>query len=79
MITDIDREAADKAFDVAFRGDTDGIDDAMAELFARHRIATIEQAARIADRHDTGDCTREDMEARRIAAEIRALAKWGDA
>lgn len=38
MITDSDREAADKAFDVAFRGDTDGIDDAMAELFAQHRL-----------------------------------------
>lgn len=33
-----DREAADKAFDLAFRGDTDGIDDAMAQLFADHRV-----------------------------------------
>jgi len=34
----------------------------------------LEEAAKIADKHDTGDCTREDMEARRIAAEIRAPA-----
>lgn len=33
-----DREAANKAFDLAFRGDTDGIDDAMARLFADHRV-----------------------------------------
>ena len=43
------------------------------QAFARHRIAALELAAQVADRHDTGDCTREDMEARRIAAEIRAM------
>lgn len=47
------------------------------QAFARHRIAAenavLERAAKAADRHDTGDCTREDMEARAIAAAIRAL------
>lgn len=38
-VTQMDRDAADKAFDIAFRGDTDGIDCAMAELFAAHRRA----------------------------------------
>ena len=37
-ITQADRETANKAFDVAFRGETEGIDDAMAEIFARHRM-----------------------------------------
>ena len=44
-----------------------------AEPFARHRIAAMEEAAKVADRHDTGDMTREDQEARRIATAIRAL------
>lgn len=39
------------------------------------RNAALEEAARVADRHDTGDCVREDMEARRISAAIRALAE----
>jgi hypothetical protein len=34
-----DKTMADKAFDIAFRGDTDGIDDAMAQLFRDHRLA----------------------------------------
>ena len=37
-VTQADRDAAHVAFDIAFRGETDGIDLAMAELFARHRI-----------------------------------------
>jgi hypothetical protein len=43
-MTQRDRDAANEAFDIAFRGDTDGIDDAMASLFARHRL----EATRIA-------------------------------
>jgi len=39
MTNDDDRRAADKAFDIAFRGETEGIDDAMAALFTAHRIA----------------------------------------
>lgn len=43
------------------------------EQIARHRIAALEEAAKVADSHDTGDMTREDQEASRIAAAIRAL------
>ena len=43
------------------------------EQIARHRIAAMEEAAKVADSHDTGDMTREDQEASRIAAAIRAL------
>lgn len=32
-----DRDAADKAFDIAIRGEARGIDDAMAAAFAAHR------------------------------------------
>lgn len=38
-VTQADRDAANKAFDIAFRGDTNGIDDAMAGLLAAHRLA----------------------------------------
>jgi hypothetical protein len=44
MMADIiqaDRDAADTAFDIAFRGETQGIDEAMAQVFARHRIAAL--------------------------------------
>lgn len=37
QVTQADRDAANKAFDIAFQGDTSTIDDDMAELFARHR------------------------------------------
>jgi flagellar biosynthesis/type III secretory pathway protein FliH len=37
MIIQADIAAANLAFDVAFRGKTEGIDEAMGELFARHR------------------------------------------
>jgi hypothetical protein len=40
-VTAADEAAADKAFDIAFRGDTDGIDDAMAQLFANHRASPV--------------------------------------
>lgn len=43
-LTQADRDAANKAFDIAFRGDTDDIDDAMAELFAANRIAAEDNA-----------------------------------
>ena len=55
------------------RGEWD--DDELIEAFAAHRLRTIEECAKIADRHDTGDCTREDMEARRIAEDIRKLGE----
>lgn len=49
----------------------------LAQSFARHRVAAenaaLERAAKVADRRDTGDMQREDMEARAIAAAIRAL------
>ena len=38
-ITQADREAASKAFDIAFAGDTKGIDEAMQGLFVAHRSA----------------------------------------
>lgn len=37
-ITDADREAANKALDIAFQGDTTTIDDDMARLFIKYRI-----------------------------------------
>ena len=44
------------------------------ERLARAIIPMVlEEAAKVADRHDTGDMRREDMEARRIAAAIRAM------
>ena len=36
-----DREAADKALNIAFRGDTSSIDDDMAMLFAEHRAEPL--------------------------------------
>lgn len=48
--TQADKVAADRAFDIAFRGDTDGIDCAMAELFARHRTPDPRIEALIAER-----------------------------
>ena len=55
----------------------EGRADHHAEPFARHRIAAenvaLERAAKVADRRDTGDMQREDMEARAIASAIRAL------
>lgn len=45
-VTQADHNAANKAFDIAFRGETDGIDDAMAELFAKHRLAALEASSR---------------------------------
>jgi hypothetical protein len=45
-VTQADRDAANHAFDIAFQGNTDTIDDDMAELFARHRIAAEEAGAR---------------------------------
>jgi hypothetical protein len=44
--TQADQNAANKAFDIAFRGDTEGIDEAMAALFAVH--AARERAGMIA-------------------------------
>lgn len=44
-----DREAAEKAFDIAFRGNTDGIDDAMAALFAAHRADPTTAAKTLRD------------------------------
>ena len=48
-------------------------DHPFVQSYARHRIAALEEAAKVADRYDTGDMTREDQEARRIATAIRAL------
>jgi len=54
-----------------------GTNKELAQAFAAHREQArreaLEEAAQVAVKHDTGDCTREDMEARRIAAAIRAL------
>ena len=54
-----------------------GDGDTVIQAFARHRIAAenvaLERAAKVADRRDTGDMQREDMEARAIASAIRAL------
>jgi len=70
-VTQDDREAAARYW---------GNDNPPLELqreFARHRIAAenvaLERAAKVADRRDTGDMQREDMEARAIASAIRAL------
>ena len=38
VVTQADIDAADKAFYIAFGGNTDGIDDTMRELLAHHRI-----------------------------------------
>ena len=45
MIINDDRTAANKAFDVAFQGDTTTIDDDMATLFEAHRIAAEARGA----------------------------------
>lgn len=54
-----------------------GTSQQLLEAVARHRIAAenvaLERAAKVADRRDTGDMQREDMEARAIASAIRAL------
>ena len=56
---------------------------AAGEPFTRYRFAAlvraqvIEQAARLLDRRDTGDCSREDMEARACAAAVRGMADSG--
>lgn len=42
------------------------------QAFAAIRADERENCAKVADRHDTGDMQREDMEARRIAASIRS-------
>lgn len=49
-VTQADRDAANTAFDIAFRGDTDGIDEAMAELFTRHRTANSTVPDGLADK-----------------------------
>lgn len=54
-------------------GERDGTDIVQSALAAIK--TTTERAAKIAEQHDTGDCTREDMEARRIAEAIRELLK----
>ncbi len=46
--------------------------DLVAAMLAEARAQEREACAAIADARDTGDMTREDMEARRIAAAIRA-------
>lgn len=54
-----------------------GTSQQLLEAVARHRLAgvnvALERAAKVADRRDTGDMQREDMEARAIASAIRAL------
>lgn len=47
-ITQADRDVANHAFDIAFAGNTDTIDDDMAELIARHREAAMIEGARLA-------------------------------
>lgn len=64
-----DRDAASKAFDIAFRGDTDGIDEAMAALFAAHRIDPTTAANTL---RDAKFITPEQYN--RICANIRAKA-----
>lgn len=64
-----DREAAEKAFDIAFRGDTEGIDDAMAALFAAHRADPTTAAKTL---RDDELITKEHYN--RICANIRAKA-----
>lgn len=64
-----DREMADKAFDIAFAGDTNGIDEAMSALFTTARLQGrkegLEEAARALEAdaqlcdchaHDEGEC-----------------------
>jgi hypothetical protein len=83
-VTDEDRKAAGNLLP-SLTGIRSGREDAaqgdydnhpLVQAFAAHRQAAyaagLERAAVIADKHDTGDMTREDMEARRIAADIRA-------
>ena len=46
-VTQADRAMADKAFDIAFGGDPEYVDRDMAELFARHRMATDTQVSKL--------------------------------
>jgi hypothetical protein len=45
-VTQAEKAAANKAFDIAFRGDTEGIDEAMAALFAAHAARERIEAAK---------------------------------
>jgi len=54
-VVDADREAAEKAFDIAFRGDTDGIDDAMASLFTNRAALALAEVVAWLRETDWGD------------------------
>lgn len=69
-----DREMADKAFDIAFAGDTNGIDEAMAALFTTARLQGrregLEEAARACRAHQYSPAPYTD-----IMAAIRKLGE----
>ena len=54
-----------------FTSDLEYVARAIMEAKAEATAAERERAAKVAERHDTGDMMREDQEARRIAAAIR--------
>lgn len=78
-VTQADRDAADAHFDIWYPDTAWGFD-ALAEAFARYRIVTIEECAKVAetiisaDQYDTMDTDCYQDTADRIAAAIRALA-----
>ena len=78
VITRSDRDAASKAFDVAFRGDTAGIDDAMAGLFASHTADALAKAQSLADAlaYLIPDCDGIGMRSPMLENARAALTDW---
>ena len=70
IVTQADRASADKAFDIAFRGDTDGIEEAMAELFAANRAEHADDLTAAAQLEHSGLISREKYN--HICENIRA-------
>ena len=60
---------------VTAQGLIDDLSEAHGLGYIAGRAAAIEECAKVAEARVMGDCNREDAEAKRIAAAIRALAE----
>ena len=76
-ITDADRRCAGTVLGITETPVPVATFDVILRVIAAHRGQArrdaLDEAARVAVKHDTGDYTREDMEARRIATAIMDL------
>ena len=74
-VTQVDRAlAADWNIECRYCSEYEGDYEAdLAEAFARHRIAAMEEAAKVAEQTDTGWADARTFTAQKIAAAIRAL------